>query len=194
MGRVKLIAYNCCVTALSSVVIVTLSRSTGHFWESRYKSQALKTEQALLSCMAYVDLNPIRAKQADTPESSDYTSIQERIKPKWNLKETIKRQVKQKTLSAITKSAFNKLKPAQLMPLDNQNPQALPFNFTDYLELVDWTGRIIREDKRGYIKQSIPPILERLTMSNNDWLINSNQFEKVFNKHFNQQHRKVNSS
>jgi len=80
------------------------------------------------------------------------------------------------------------------MPLDNQNPQALPFNFTDYLELVDWTGRIIREDKRGYIKQSIPPILERLTMSNNDWLINSNQFEKVFNKHFNQQHRKVNSS
>ena len=167
---------------------------TGHFWESRYKSQALKTEQALLSCMAYVDLNPIRAKQADTPESSDYTSIQERIKPKWNLKEAIKRQVKQKTLSAITNSAFNKLKPAQLMPLDNQNPQTLPLNFKDYLELVDWTGRIIREDKRGYIKQSTPPILERLTMSNNDWLINSNQFEKVFNKHFNQQHRKVNSS
>ena len=80
------------------------------------------------------------------------------------------------------------------MPLDNQNPQALPFNFKDYLELVDWTGRIIREDKRGYIKQSTPPILERLTMSNNDWLINSNQFEKVFNKHFNQQRRKVNSS
>jgi len=167
---------------------------TGHFWESRYKSQALKTEQALLSCMAYVDLNPIRAKQANTPESSGYTSIQERIKPKWNLKEAIKRQVKQKTLSAITNSAFNKLKPAQLMPLDNQNPQALPFNFTDYLELVDWTGRIIREDKHGYIKQSTPPILERLTMSNNDWLINSNQFEKVFNKHFNQQRRKVNSS
>ena len=167
---------------------------TGHFWESRYKSQALKTDQALLSCMAYVDLNPIRAKQADTPESSDFTSIQERIKPKWDLKKAIERQIKQKTLSPITDLMIRKLKPAQLMALDNQNSQALPFNLIDYLELVDWTGRIIREDKRGYIKQTALPILERLDVDNNDWLINSSQFEKVFNTRFNRQRNKVNSS
>ena len=173
-------------------------KCTGHFWESRYKSQALKTDHALLACMAYVDLNPIRANLADTPENSDYTSIQERIKPQWDLNKAIQRQVKQKSMLPITDSSINSIKPALLMPFaypDTIDQQAsLPSNLIDYIELVDWTGRIIREDKRGYIKQTTPPILERLVVDNKDWLLTSSQFETVFNKRFNRRRIKANSS
>ncbi len=125
----------------------------GRFWEGRFKSQALLDEAALLTCMAYVDLNPLRAEMAKTPEKSDYTSIQERIE---NLSGSDTRK-----------------QPITLMPFrsQGQNPdKALPYILHDYLELVDWSGRAVRSDKKGSIPSDIPPILTRLEIDSNEWL------------------------
>lgn len=111
---------------------------TGCFWEGRFKSQALLDERALLACMAYVDLNPIRAGIAITPEQSDYTSVQERI---------------------AHPDSDN------LVPFSEQDNDAIPFKLKDYLELVDWGGREVKHNKRGYTPASTPPILLRLNMN-----------------------------
>jgi REP element-mobilizing transposase RayT len=55
-------------------------KCTGRFWEGRFKSQRADDLAAILACAAYIDLNPIRAGIAVTPESSDFTSIQDRIR------------------------------------------------------------------------------------------------------------------
>ncbi len=112
---------------------------TGRFWEGRFKSQALLDERALLACMAYVDLNPIRAAMAKTPEQSDYTSVQQRILHPED--ESLR------PFAATTGDAFG-----------------IPFGLKDYLELVDWAGREIKLGKRGYIPANTPPLLARLGM------------------------------
>lgn len=150
-------------------------KCTGHFWESRFKSQALLTEQALLSCMAYVDLNPIRAAMAETPEESDHTSIKERLVPQFDLSAAIQAQQEQQFLNEFR---------LPLKPLLNfeggvrNEPQAgILFSLRDYLALVDFTGRSILDGKRGRIPEHCPPILERLGLSTNEWLIEATEFE-----------------
>ena len=63
-------------------------------------------------------------------------------------------------------SQLSALSRAPLMPFDatGRMAAAIPFAFDDYLELVDATGRVIREDKKGYIPGETPRILERLNI------------------------------
>lgn len=155
---------------------------TGHFWESRFKSQALFTQEALLACMAYVDLNPQRAKIAHTPESSKHTSIKERIQPCWNADTAINEQIKQGTLYTFQFSIKALL---HFEGTETHQPQTgIPITKQDYLTLVDETGRIARQDKRGYIPNHLPCILDRLNIQPEHWLLHSTQFERYYPSHF----------
>jgi len=158
-------------------------RCTGKFWESRFNSQALKSDEALLSSMVYVDLNPVRAGIADRPETSSYTSIRERIKPEFDIQQAIEDQTECGDLLDFK----TPLKP--LLPFENRLRNELQtgilFNFKEYLALVDWTGRLIRGDKRGHIDRALPPILTRLRITADQWCINATQFEAIHPKRFN---------
>lgn len=153
---------------------------TGSFWEGRYKSQALKTEHALLAAMTYVDLNPIRAKIASTPETSDHTSIKERIQSSFDLSKAVKDAI----CSGVLKNFAMPLKP--LVPFKNSSIEpgnCLPFCFSSYIQLIDWTGRLVLKDKPGAINPTLPPILERFDIDQTaDWIKQSTQFEEQFRK------------
>lgn len=136
---------------------------TGRFWEGRFRSQALLDEAALVSCMAYVDLNPIRAKMCNTLEQSDFTSIQERLRS----------------------FASKQRKPAWLAPMASEKPRsksALPIRQTDYFALVDWTGRVVRSDKRGAIPATVKPILQKLGVKEGTWVTHTRTFGRRFGR------------
>jgi hypothetical protein len=86
----------------------------------RFTGQALLDDAGLLVCMAYVDLNPIRAGIAVTPETSDFTSIYQRLQA-----------IKRKKQEAI---------PLPLVPFQGKGMRSFPilsYSCSDYLELVD---------------------------------------------------------
>lgn len=133
----------------------------GRFWESRFECQALLDEAAIASCMVYVDLNPVRAGRAATPEESDFTSIQERIRA-WGRK-------------AENTDSW-------LCPIESEGGRRgiLPMTVSEYIDLVDKSGRMIRLDKRGAIDAGLRPILVRIGVNPQAWTKTISDFGDKF--------------
>jgi len=156
----------------------------GRFWESRFKCRPLLDLAAIAACMVYVDLNPIRAGLAPTPELSDFTSIQQRIRS-WH--------------SQMPAQDF---RPSEIMQLQICNPKPSPshpshswlcpiqldanyrgilqMTDTEYFILVDSSGRILHSGKRGAIDPDLLPILQRFGINPDTWLDTISQFESRF--------------
>ncbi len=140
----------------------------GRFWEGRFKSQALLDEEALLACMAYVDLNPVRAKMAECIETSEYTSSYERIHGVVSREECHEESTSRKTLLGFVGDEHQ------------SNPKGIAYSLIDYLELLDWTGRILRKDKRGAICAQRPRLLTMLGLEDESWLELASGFGKNY--------------
>jgi REP element-mobilizing transposase RayT len=121
----------------------------GRFWEGRFKCQALLDERAVLAAMTYVDLNPVRAGIAKSVATSRHTSVARRAKA---------------------------LRAHELAPSDRLRPIAgtvskvfPPITVSDYVALVDFTGRHLHAGKRGRIAATEPPALRRLGLDAEHW-------------------------
>lgn len=127
----------------------------GRFWQARFDSQAILDDQALLRTLVYVDLNPVRADIVKTPEEAKYTSLNRRLTES------------DSGLLSFSDKPFEQTS-------GHSNLTELPCTFAEYLAILDWTGRSIIENKRGYIPTDAPGIFDRLQYAPYRWLRSMN--------------------
>jgi hypothetical protein len=131
----------------------------GAFWEGRYKSIAVLDEEALLATCAYIDLNPLAAGQASTPESSSYTSLRQRVVHVRAKGELDRLKGASQGSVAGSRAAGDVEQDHWLVPIEDRRRHtgASPasdregmletFSLGSYLLLLDYTGRQYRSGK-----------------------------------------------
>jgi hypothetical protein len=184
------------------------SNVTGRFFAHRFGCGRILDECGLLACSMYVDLNPIRAGKAASPETSEYTSALDRIRGGWQRTERelggcaqpVPPEHDQDAWLApvflderaadggvegqpATSLADGPVAPHQGNPFGSPRPSNkgfLPMSLEEYLSLLDWTGRQLRSDKRGAIPRHLAPILERLRLDSERWIDTVRDFGRLF--------------
>ncbi|MDX1431029.1 MAG: transposase [Gammaproteobacteria bacterium] len=120
---------------------------TGRFWEGRFRTQSLLDDPAVLACMVYVDLNPLRAGTANSIEQSKHTSAHRRLRA---------RLPASALLSPVSSSIESHI---------------ATMSTAEYVTLMKWTARSFGDGKPKGSYSNAPPILERLNVRPEQWLI-----------------------
>jgi hypothetical protein len=150
-------------------------KTSGTFFESRFKSIAILDEEALLSTSVYIDLNPVAAKLAKTPETSEYTSIKQRLDHVDAHGATARLEAAQDGSVAGSCAAGGLEESLWLCPIEDRRGldstregMLQGFSLGSYIQLVDHTGRLFREGKAS-ISTELAGIFERLGCSASRW-------------------------
>ena len=180
----------------------------GRFWEGRFKSQLLADDGAVLACMAYVDLNPVRAKMAERLEESEFTSVYDRIVGKRG-REKVKKisealpygHQDDKTQDAsgedevqagdgteaatvIARAREEAVADAWLCPMGEAAGRhtVLDMSLDGYLALVEWTGQALRADKRGALPEGTRTMLEQMDLDVEAWVETVKEFGRIYHR------------
>jgi hypothetical protein len=174
---------------------------SGQFFEGRFKCQKLLDEAAILACSVYVDLNPIRAGTAATPESSEHTSAYERIAGQQQRQaESRARRTGRKSRRTGQKQRVDSgaYRDGWLCPISVEgdskavarrnshrrasNRGLLSMSLTDYLRILDWTARQVRQDAPGTIPRDVASILTCLGLNAASWVDTVKNFGRWFHR------------
>jgi len=142
----------------------------GHFWESRFKCNPLLDDGALVACMVYADLNPIKAGVARRAEDSDYTSIQQRIR---NLSEDVS------TNQCDTEQRNSNTKRIELKPVAGSGRTGVTgpaISSNEYIELVKSTAHDLQQQCQSVSRE----VLISLGLKPSGWLCSMGNFLTVF--------------
>jgi len=147
-----------------AVVCNFVDRCTGNFWQGRFGARRLNDVAELLVCSLYVNMNPIRAGLADTPETAEHTSTYARL------------QDRQAGDPDLPSSGW--LAPVHVdgdgydgvgAKRRASNKGFLEISFVEQLELLDNLVRRERIEQSGGTSSDIPPVLERLGVTTSQW-------------------------
>jgi hypothetical protein len=151
----------------------------GRFWEDRYRCRGLVDEGAILVCGIYIDLNQIRAGEALTPESSTHTSAFDRIQSRQQRQHATRRAGQATTslpdgwLCELTLDERRSVSDPSLFASASTRRASdkglLPISLDDYLQLLDSSGRIVRQQKSASIPNHLANILNRLGVRAEMW-------------------------
>lgn len=164
-----------CLKEPLSRLVNKAEKCTGAFFEGRFKSIAVLDEEALLSVCAYIDLNPVAAGIAPTPETSEHTSVKARVDHVQQQGRTGDLQAAKQGSVAGSKASKKLEEALWLIPiedrrrLDSKREGMLDgFTLSNYLMLVEYTGRLLRDGKAS-ITVEVADILARLGSSAEVW-------------------------
>lgn len=176
----------------------------GSFWEARFGSEVLTSEASVLRCMIYVDLNPIRANIATSPEDSDFTGIQERVNDlRFHLITTAtgdtKLSLSMNELQTHDWERLDNEKSGWLAPIEideqhdalGAHPASnkrrasdkgfLPFSLIKYLQILNWIGY---EDDRLSAPDTVASLLSQVGISPKNLLIAVKESNAITKRYF----------